>query len=485
MLPGDQVGRKHKCPMFFKGKDARNGSAFIRFKLILMRTSIKLGCRRSSRGGDYFIKHQRVPLSMRGSLCSAYIMLIITLQPQYNAVGERKFWEKTQTKPKQPNKPALHYPPDKALGNLTSLSANHQTQLPVVKIENVMVCLSMEEREPGKALILQDLLSPWVRRNWWWFCCRRKQLWSPVPGPTLQGQGWPGDTQSRCAHAGKALQNTSDTRWVLWLQLWLHPLVHHCNEPTHLSWALGGTPVGIGAKHCTVLQGMAAKVYPWTSGTLTLSLKTVISRHRISYFGDVDMDKLQYGCVILDAKYLSKLESFLVALREEEAGEGDTKFPSWSKNRASQAEKWQNVQADPKFRADCGEHCSTLNAPVWVGWDMDSLSLSWTTGEGPCCQVNQQTAFPLRAALVFKAFSKPAKEVPRAQVYTVMTSCKRRIPLLTLYILEFQGLLTLSNQNPFSLQHSKTLNEIKITLLPNFLWVNYFSSCAKLNKKKE
>lgn len=68
----------------------------------------------------------------------------------------------------------------------------------------------------------------------------------------------------------------------------------------------------MGAKHCTVLQGMAVKVYPWTSGTLTLSLKTVINGHRISCFEDVNLDKLQYGCVILDAKYLSKLVSLLV-----------------------------------------------------------------------------------------------------------------------------------------------------------------------------
>lgn len=70
--------------------------------------------------------------------------------------------------------------------------------------------------------------------------------------------------------------------------------------------------MGIGAKHCTMLQGMAVKMHPWTSGTPTLSLKKVISGCRISCFGDANLDKLQYGCVILDAKYLSKLVSFLV-----------------------------------------------------------------------------------------------------------------------------------------------------------------------------
>lgn len=61
-----------------------------------------------------------------------------------------------------------------------------------------------------------------------------------------------------------------------------------------------------------MLQGMATKMYPWTSGTPTLSLKKVFSGHRISCFGDVNLDKLQYGCVILDAKQLFKLVSFLV-----------------------------------------------------------------------------------------------------------------------------------------------------------------------------
>lgn len=88
--------------------------------------------------------------------------------------------------------------------------------------------------------------------------------------------------------------------------------MHHCNETTYLIWVLGGTHAGKGAKHCTVLQGMATKMYPWTSGTPTVSLKKVISGHRISCFGDVNLDKLQYGCVILDVKHLFKLVSFLV-----------------------------------------------------------------------------------------------------------------------------------------------------------------------------
>ena len=49
---------------------------------------------------------------------------------------------------------------------------------------------------------------------------------------------------------------------------------------------------------------------------------------RISCFGDVNLDEPQYGCVILDAKYLLKLASFpSVALREEEAGEGGDRIP--------------------------------------------------------------------------------------------------------------------------------------------------------------
>lgn len=96
----------------------------------------------------------------------------------------------------------------------------------------------------------------------------------------------------------------------------------------------------------------------------------------------------------------------------------------------------------------------------------------------------QQKPFSPKAALGSKAFPKPVEEVPRAHIYAVMTSCKRRIPLPTLFIWGFQGLLTSSNQKPFSPQHSKTLCEIKIVSLPNFLWVNYCSSCAKLSKKK-
>lgn len=107
MLPSGQVGRKHECPRFLKEKHARSRSAFIRFKLILMRTSVKLGCRRSSHGGGYFIKWQRIPLSIRGSLCCAYIMLIISLQYQYNEVGERKFWKKKKPKQTQQTSPSL------------------------------------------------------------------------------------------------------------------------------------------------------------------------------------------------------------------------------------------------------------------------------------------------------------------------------------------------------------------------------------------
>ena len=64
MLPGGQVDRKHKCPVLFEGKAARSGPAFTRFKRILMRTFIKLGCRRSTNGGDYFIRQEGIHSSI-------------------------------------------------------------------------------------------------------------------------------------------------------------------------------------------------------------------------------------------------------------------------------------------------------------------------------------------------------------------------------------------------------------------------------------
>lgn len=88
MPPGGQVDRKHKCPVLFEGKAARSGPAFTRFKRILIRTFIKPGCKTSTSGGDYFIRQHSF---IRGHLCCGFIMLVIALQPQYNALGERKF----------------------------------------------------------------------------------------------------------------------------------------------------------------------------------------------------------------------------------------------------------------------------------------------------------------------------------------------------------------------------------------------------------
>lgn len=233
-------------------------------------------------------------------------MFIITLQPQYNALGERKFWgkkKKSQTKPNQPNKPALHYPSDKALGNLTSLSANHWTSCLLLKLKNVMVCLSMEGREPGKALILQVLLSNWHERELVVVLLQKEAALGSCPRAHAAGTqlAW-GHTKQMCT----GRESPAKHKWhkVGFVIAALSVTTRASLQwNTDLSWALGGTHLGTGAKHCTVLQGMAVKMHPWTSGTPTLSLKKGISGHRINCFGDVNLGKFQCGCVISDAKY--------------------------------------------------------------------------------------------------------------------------------------------------------------------------------------
>lgn len=98
--PGGWVDRKHKCPVVFEEKATRSGPAFTRFKRILLRTLRRLGCRRNTSGEDYSIKQQGIHSPISGLLCCGFITLIIASQPQYNAVGEWKFWQnKTKKTP--------------------------------------------------------------------------------------------------------------------------------------------------------------------------------------------------------------------------------------------------------------------------------------------------------------------------------------------------------------------------------------------------
>lgn len=183
--------------------------------------------------------------------------------------------------------------------------------------------------------------------------------------------------------------------------------------------------------------------------------------------------------------------SFLsVPLKQEEAEEEGDRIPQLKlKYSFSSYKQKECAVSRSQIQSGLGEHWSTVKAPIWAGWEMHlwvCFCLGPSVRERLCCQVSQHTAetFSLIAALESKAFSKPVKEVPRAHIYALMTNCKRRTPRLILYTWGLQGLLTLFNQNPFSLQHSKTLCEIKIVSLPNFLWVNYCSSHAKLGEKR-
>lgn len=186
-----------------------------------------------------------------------------------------------------------------------------------------MVCLSMEEREPGKALILQALLSHWHERELVVVLLQKEAALGSCPRAQAAGTelAW-GHTKQMCT----GRESPAKHKWHKVGFVIAALIVTTCASlqwNTDLSWALGGTHLGAGAKHCTVLQGMAVKMHPWTSGTPTLSLKKGISGHRISCFGDVNLDKLQCGCGISDAKYTLIVSAiFSVAFREEEAGEG-------------------------------------------------------------------------------------------------------------------------------------------------------------------
>lgn len=171
---------------------------------------MKPGCRSSHRG-DYFIKQQRILLSIRGSLCCAYIKLIITLQSQYNAVGERRFWRKnpTETKQTQQTSPSLSTRQSPRKSDFTVC----QSQNPVARCYNWKMSWSVSawKKESLEKHSFYRLCFPTgVRGSWWWFCCRRKQLWAPAQSSCCRDRSDLG-TQSRCAHARKALQNTSDT----------------------------------------------------------------------------------------------------------------------------------------------------------------------------------------------------------------------------------------------------------------------------------
>lgn len=247
--------------------------------------------------------NSRGSLCPSGDLCSAFIILIIILQLQYNAVGERKFWRKTQTKP------VLHYPPDKALGNMTSLSANHWTHLPIVKIEKFMVCLSMEKESLEKHSFYKLCFPTGVRGSWAGFAaegsssgflsqslCCRDRAGLGTHEADVHRQGNPRKTQ---VTGGGFCDCSSDC----------NHLSITCNETAYLSRALGGThweqEPNIAPEYgCKDVSLDLRDTHPVT--------EKVISGYRIGCSGDVNLDKLQYGCVILDAEYLSKLVSLLV-----------------------------------------------------------------------------------------------------------------------------------------------------------------------------